>query len=813
MNTISRREVLQAMAAASAAPFVVGCAHTARDTAAARAPGIVPVIREVVPERFTSLPFESQQLGGLFAERMKINVDGRLLQIDEKKFLSGFTGREGSSDPINAWLGEHAGKFLDAATDALRYQDNPQLSALMSRVAKTLIASQGADGYLGTYQADARWTSWDVWVHKYNLIGLLSYYELTGDPAALTACRKVGDLLDRTFGEQAGQLDIVAVGEHVGMASASVLEPICTLYRFTGEPRYLRFAQYIVRAYDHPGGPRIVSSLLDHGSVYRTANGKAYEMMSNFNGILDLYRLTGEPKLLDAVLRAWEDIVENQVSLTGSVSAMEHFQPRDRLLSLQASNVGETCATVTWLQVNWRLLRLTGEARFAHEIEKSVYNHLLAAQDRRNGDICYYTSFAGNKEFNEAVLCCVSSGPRGLSLIPKLAWGLAGDAFVVLLYTPGRASFEIEGVPVRVLSETAFPLDGAVTLTVSAAREANFTLRLRVPQWATRFEVKVGNRKLAGKAGQMLDVTQTWPASSTVRIDMDLPARALEGGPAYPDYLAVQRGPQVLALEKSINPGIPYLQRVGLPDSTRTLNLRATSLPSNWFANQVYEMEAVAGVSNGADELRMEKHAVALVPFADAEDYRVWVSREDRLRSDTPSVIAFSRGLVSNAAAGQGIAEYLTDENPQNSCIADPRDPPTSALRGNSRAKRGDPVWFLVYLEEPKVISRIAFSHGPLSQGGGWFDSSAGKPYIEVARAPVPVWDNIAWLRQPNEAQWEKVAQFNAYPMTNASTPPQLAEGQRFELRLPQAMMVYAIRLVGRPAGDYASCAELNAYA
>jgi len=44
----------------------------------------------------------------------------------------------------------------------------------------------------------------DVWVHKYNLIGLLSYYELTADPAVLRACRRMGDLLARTFGDAPG---------------------------------------------------------------------------------------------------------------------------------------------------------------------------------------------------------------------------------------------------------------------------------------------------------------------------------------------------------------------------------------------------------------------------------------------------------------------------------------------------------------------------------------------------------------------------------------------------------------------------------
>ncbi len=31
-----------------------------------------------------------------------------------------------------------------------------------------------------------RWTSWDVWSHKYNLIGLLAYYRISGDQRALS---------------------------------------------------------------------------------------------------------------------------------------------------------------------------------------------------------------------------------------------------------------------------------------------------------------------------------------------------------------------------------------------------------------------------------------------------------------------------------------------------------------------------------------------------------------------------------------------------------------------------------------------------
>ena len=51
---------------------------------------------------------------------------------------------------------------------------------------------------------------------------------------------------------------------------------------------------------------RILSRLAAGKGVDEVGNAKAYEMLSNFNGLVDLYRLTGETRLLDAVLRAWQ---------------------------------------------------------------------------------------------------------------------------------------------------------------------------------------------------------------------------------------------------------------------------------------------------------------------------------------------------------------------------------------------------------------------------------------------------------------------------------------------------------------------------
>ena len=206
------------------------------------------VVQNKIKDTFNSAPFESQKVGGVLGERLEINLTKRLLQVDEQALLDGYLDRPGDQN----WVGEHVGKYLETAFNAWRYTQNKELKAQMDRILYVLLHTQLDNGYLGTYTPDKYWTSWDVWSHKYNLVGLLAYYDATGYLPALKAAQRIGDLLCRTFGNQPNQIDIITSGTHVGMASASVIDTMVDLYKYTGDQKYLDFAHYIVDAYDDP---------------------------------------------------------------------------------------------------------------------------------------------------------------------------------------------------------------------------------------------------------------------------------------------------------------------------------------------------------------------------------------------------------------------------------------------------------------------------------------------------------------------------------------------------------------------------------
>jgi len=590
-----------------------------------------PAVADKVQDKFIPAPYDQQVIGGLIGERMKANLEARLLRLDVAPLLEGFQKRPGKQD----WIGEHAGKFLHAAGNTWAYTGNEALRARMDGLVKDLIAAQLPDGYLGTYLEAARWKSWDVWVHKYDLIGLLTYYGVTGEKSALDAARKIGDLLCKTFGEGEGQRDIIAAGTHVGMAATSVLEPMCMLYRYTGENRYLDFCRYITRAYDGPKGPKIIRSLTETGSVAKTANGKAYEMLSNVVGLCDLYRLTGDETFLKPALAAWKDIVANRLYVTGTSSYGEHFRGDGDLPG--SGNVGEMCVTVTWMQLNWQLLRLTGEAQYADELERTVFNALLGAQHPGEGGICYFAPLVGRKGYStvahgvQGVNCCISSGQRGISLVPQFVWGTLNGGIAIMLYAPGEAVIPViaggKEIKVTVKSETKFPADGSVTLTLKLDADAAFPVYLRFPSWGRGISVNVTGDKTRVAGAQALairgrfhKIERTWKNGDKIEFNIGMPMvlQVLQGGKSYPNNVAIQRGPQVLAVDGAVNPGMDLEKaepKAIDPDKTELADA-ADKLPKGWRGAQAYTVEGKNG-------------PFVVVPFADAGQtggtYSVWL--------------------------------------------------------------------------------------------------------------------------------------------------------------------------------------------
>ena len=109
---------------------------------------------------------------------------------------------------------------------------------------------------------------------------------------------------------------------------------------------------------------------------------------------------------------------------------------------------------------------------------------------------------------------------------------------------------------------------------------------------------------------------------------MDMGVQVHSGSPSYPGHIAVQRGPQLLVADTSVNPGMDlWISGLRSEEAMGIALGPFAPLPSGWIWAQAYSVKGYTG-----NEL-LGKHPVSivLVPFADGGqlngEYRTWLQR------------------------------------------------------------------------------------------------------------------------------------------------------------------------------------------
>lgn len=766
---------------------------------------------------------ERVRLGGWVGQRIALNESNRLAQIDLDRLLEAFRHRPGRQ----TWEGEHIGKWLHAASLAWANTGDPALRSKLELAVTELSRCQLDDGYLGTYLPDKRWTEWDVWAHKYHLLGLLAYMRHTGDLRPLSVCRRMADLLCRDFGDGPEQRDLAKAGFHTGMAPLSILEPMVLLFRFTNEPRYLEFARYTLRQLDQsPHGPKLISTLLNQRRVDQVGNAKAYEMLSCLNGVLEMYRLTGDPHLLQASVNAWEDIVANRLYLTGASSYLELFRDNHDLPNYL--NVGETCVTVTWLQFNAQLLRLTGEARYAEQLERVILNQLIGAQSPDCKAWGYYVQMRGRKPYSSSLTghCCLSSGPRGIALIPTFAMTTDATGIVVNLYDAGNANLPLgTGNAVSLAIETTFPQEGRIRITVTPQRAERFGIKLRLPSWSPHTSISVNGLETPvaqGGDGYGL-IERAWNVGDVIEVQLTLRPKLVVGDHLNAGRVAFQYGPLVLAADESLLPSeADSLGQYFLTSQTLDgLDFAVESAPAmarTWAGSQVFKIKASVRRTTG-NQSSFFPTELRLRPFAEAgafgSRYDVWLPLAERsavpnvLIEGAPSFI-LNPGAPEESVATVTNVDYLNDEEPHTIATVSTPTPTMEAA-------------VCVQLRRPALVRRVTFAHGLTLRNGGWFDTTLEKPILEIQKE-----SNGPWIRAGVFADYPDTRADDGSALTGGQShgldrtwksTVQLFEQQTFAVTLTSPEEIRGLRIRGRPSQSpqsgqgMISCAEVQAFA
>jgi DUF1680 family protein len=313
--------------------------------------------------------------------------------------------------------------------------------------------------------------------------------------------------------------------------------------------------------------------------------------------------------------------------ITGTSSDHERFKGDDMLMAENSSKMGEGCVTTTWIQFNLQLLNISGEQKYADELERSVYNHLLAAENPQTGCVSYYTALQGIKPYrcDQGFSCCLSSVPRAISLIPNMVWGRINNIFSILMYETGEVTDTIlandhSSLALKIKSTASFPLEGKVDYIITPSEIKMFALNFRVPGWSKNFVAKIDSETYNGTTGKFLKIERRWKPGDKLEISFDMPLQVIPGGISYPSKIAFKRGPQVLAVDHGLlnkTDSLVNLQFVN--DDVMLLDVK-DKLPPDWSWKQGYSVEL---------ENNHQPEKVILVPFAEAgqkgDEVEVWI--------------------------------------------------------------------------------------------------------------------------------------------------------------------------------------------
>jgi DUF1680 family protein len=538
---------------------------------------------------FTYPALGQVRLDGLLGAALAANLAGRLTH-----FIT-----DGASAPValfdhahkchnheGDWYGEHAGKWLVAASRAAARSGDAALAAQVRRVADFLVDQQEADGYLGTYAPERRFMvkqakgprtwdgapgkrTWDIWTHSYLILGMLEVQRHFPSPRYLACARAIGDLCLQAL--TTGGIDITELGNHHGMSATVLLDPVAELYLVTGDQRYLALARRVLEQANARPELDLLAQALAGVDAADIATGKAYQLCWNLVGLAKLHKATGEPALLTAVQNVWRSIRDYHLSLGGGPWGGIAHRSREVFNHHGAfSPYGyiETCSTFSWLQLNRELLAITGAPVYADEIERAAYNDLLAAQAPNGEDWCYYIYPNGKRVYTTYWRCCKSSGAMALEELSGVAYALGADNSVAVnLYGPGSARLALaDGGTVTLVQSTAYPFDGHITITLTLATPTTFALLLRVPAWADGARVAVNGRAAdPAPAGAYARVERLWRDGDVVTLALPMTptlhhqvsqntqeSLAPDGSQVAQqvmryDYVAITRGPLVYA--------------------------------------------------------------------------------------------------------------------------------------------------------------------------------------------------------------------------------------------------------------------------
>ena len=482
-------------------------------------------------------------------------------------------------------------KLFEAVAAMYAATHDPRLDTLMDNTIAIFAKAQRADGYIHTptlidernHPDKAKAFEDRLNFETYNLGHLMTaacvHYRATGKRNFLDIAIKATDYLYRFYKTASPELarNAICPSHYMGVVE---------MYRTTHDPKYLELAKNLID----------IRGLMKDGTddnqdripfrQQTQATGHAVRANYLYAGAADIFMETGDTTLIHTLNLVWNDAVNRKMYIIGGCGALYDGASPDgtsyllkdvqevhqaygrdyQLPNFTAHN--ETCASVGNVLWNWRMLQITGDAKYADIMETTLYNGMLSGISLDGTKFFYTNPLSVNDDlpFRQRWSrdrvgyiaysdCCPPNVVRTIAEVSNYAYNISDKGLWVNLYGGNKLSTKLkDGSDIKLTQTTAYPWNGNINITIDTAPGKEFSVFLRIPGWCDDATLTV-NGKPAGislQPGKYAEVAHKWAAGDKIELNLSMPVKLIEANPLVEEtrnQVAVKRGPIVYCLE------------------------------------------------------------------------------------------------------------------------------------------------------------------------------------------------------------------------------------------------------------------------
>ncbi len=517
---------------------------------------IIPSDQWDPPVYKAQTPIGGVQLSdGLFKKTMENNISYLMSSFTLDELVRNFYLKAGKPlQPLekrlnNFWFadlpGQEAGRFLMGAGNTLRWMENDELRTRMDKIVDVIDECKEPDGYIMAYPKYKIFAGeYGAYTRSWVTHGLIE--------AGYAGNKKAFPLLRGFYDWFNTSCYLPELLRRAGQGSQGIIPSTRMYFTPVGKPKDIQ----VVQQYFQENYWMEQLAKRDEKAIWLYPYDRPHNyLITAIEPYLDLYRATGAKKYLDAALGAWDLYHDNWEHVGGSIAICEGtdlYPPKSYFLH---RSTGELCGSVFWAFLNQRFHLLSPEEeKYVSEIEKSIYNVLIANQVGEKG-IRYHAALVDHKDKGENCMstCCEGQGTRMMGALPEFIYSIAKDGVYIDLFSPSTIKFPTQNGTMSLKMITQFPYDPGVQLTVNVAEAIKTSIRIRIPSWAAnKIPVKINGRKIvSGNPGTYVTLDRQWKNGDVISFTLPMNFRMTKytGEEIDPnhDRYALEYGPILMA--------------------------------------------------------------------------------------------------------------------------------------------------------------------------------------------------------------------------------------------------------------------------